>query len=448
MKILSIHIVGHPVFPNHNVIFGEFDVPAISFIVGDNGSGKSWLLDLIYEGLFQTTTVGDDYSIIFRLLLTNQESEILNIEENIIQYRFVRENSQHTTALLNNANEIINTNNLSLERIAKIIYSTPEVLFKDKQVDITKRNNIDNPGILHVKSDKILEEIPQLLVDIKNLDDIEKAEWFETNRENGYQGQFPDIGIRLKRFTDAFNTIYGSSKSFSKIVFNQGSNRLIFTDETDQEITLTQLSTGERQIIYRLGFILKELKSLNGGILLIDEPEISLHPAWQIKLKDFILEIFEEIDVQIIIVTHSPFIFKKLNEDSESCIIIKRLEPDSRRISMTFPGINYNPSIQLISYLAFGIYDELLHIELYTLLHIKTGRKRINRNDGLEAWLRDPANGNQPGQVIFDDGGVNKEETIMTWIRNKIHHSDNLNRPMFNNNHLKQSIDIMITLLR
>ena len=40
------------------------------------------------------------------------------------------------------------------------------------------------------------------------------------------------------------------------------------------------------------------------------------------------------------------------------------------------------------------------------------------------------------------------EETLMTFIRNRMHHGDNQNRPMYTPEQLKDSIERMITLLK
>jgi hypothetical protein len=42
---------------------------------------------------------------------------------------------------------------------------------------------------------------------------------------------------------------------------------------------------------------------------------------------------------------------------------------------------------------------------------------------------------------------VTENETIMTWIRNKIHHPDETVRPNFLDTDLKDSIDRMIDIL-
>ena len=50
---------------------------------------------------------------------------------------------------------------------------------------------------------------------------------------------------------------------------------------------LNSLSTGEKQIVFRGGFLLRELDRARSGIILIDEPELSLHPEWQSRIVGF-----------------------------------------------------------------------------------------------------------------------------------------------------------------
>lgn len=69
-------------------------------------------------------------------------------------------------------------------------------------------------------------------------------------------------------------------------------------------IPLNRLSSGEKQIfvmIYRLLF-----HAAPGSIVLIDEPEISLHVSWQQTLGSTLLDLARLRDLQIIVTTHSP----------------------------------------------------------------------------------------------------------------------------------------------
>ena len=77
----------------------------------------------------------------------------------------------------------------------------------------------------------------------------------------------------------------------------------VVTDEK-QNLELTSLSSGEQEILvlyYKLIF------ESDVNLLLIDEPEISLHVAWQKEILDDFKQIVAlNKSVQVIISTHSP----------------------------------------------------------------------------------------------------------------------------------------------
>ena len=88
-----------------------------------------------------------------------------------------------------------------------------------------------------------------------------------------------------------------------------------------KEIPLNCLSSGEKNIL----FVYFELLFNTSGfdVILIDEPEISLHIEWQERFIDDILKISSLSDIQVIIATHSPnivnghfdlFVDKKVEE--------------------------------------------------------------------------------------------------------------------------------------
>ncbi len=73
--------------------------------------------------------------------------------------------------------------------------------------------------------------------------------------------------------------------------------------KTNEPINLNMLSSGERQLLLLLCYVITE--SEEATIFIIDEPEISLNVIWQRKLGDTLLEFAEGRNIQFILATHS-----------------------------------------------------------------------------------------------------------------------------------------------
>lgn len=113
---------------------------------------------------------------------------------------------------------------------------------------------------------------------------------------------FDDIYLKLKLFLDIINERRFSYKSLS-IDQEKG---FIFTNANDEIISLKDLSSGEQHeliLLYQLLF-----KVPKGALILIDEPEISLHVAWQKAFIDDMTEIIKLRGFDLLVATHSPSI--------------------------------------------------------------------------------------------------------------------------------------------
>lgn len=122
---------------------------------------------------------------------------------------------------------------------------------------------------------------------------------------------FDDFAEKYKVFQnlvsklDLFTKIINSRLTFKhiKITRNNGFE-VVDNDNPEIVLQLSQLSSGEKQeivLFYELIFDTKEKL-----LLLIDEPEISLHITWQKKFLDDLLEVSKQTELQVIVATHSP----------------------------------------------------------------------------------------------------------------------------------------------
>jgi predicted ATP-dependent endonuclease of OLD family len=110
-----------------------------------------------------------------------------------------------------------------------------------------------------------------------------------------------DKGIPASRFSKLIEIV--NSVLDSKRISHVSKGRILIETKDGQTHELYDLSSGEKQLVLLLIEIARYVVS--GSIILIDEPEISLHPAWQRGLVAALDKIIEQYDAQVILATHS-----------------------------------------------------------------------------------------------------------------------------------------------
>ncbi|ASB89503.1 AAA family ATPase [Bacillus sonorensis] len=148
-----------------------------------------------------------------------------------------------------------------------------------------------------IKDDKLFIEHISAFVQLSKLNEIEVIASRQKKR----------IDFLKKNLAHVLDSINYLLKDTNKqIRFNEEENKLVFlnSDNPNEELDLTLLSSGEKQIVIFFVFSLTSQFRIKDKVLLIDEPELSLHVEWQSKLLDLLME--NNNSSQIIIATHSP----------------------------------------------------------------------------------------------------------------------------------------------
>lgn len=350
MRIKNIEIKNNNVLGDIEISFVDENMNAKDIIIlaGENGCGKTTLLEIIYKFISGDNSNGD----MIRNEINKFTVEFLDYEidklkkDNDLKYYFDKLNSNEVNFIMDYNEKYTNgfklnykgsddkiieyktniINNSSMKNIMKVIYSTAEINFnssdiqnvtsKDSDIDIRSLKQSTNLGI----------EISQLLIDIKALDDADLADWVSNNPAKVPLDEIKEI--RLKRFKKAFDYIFNNKKFIG--IRNIGNLKKIVFEENGLETYIENLSSGEKQIVFRGGFLLKDSNKSDGAIVLIDEPELSLHPRWQIKILEFFRRIFENSEgsqrSQLFISTHSPFILHNDSRKNDKVIVLKKNE--------------------------------------------------------------------------------------------------------------------------
>lgn len=349
MRIRKVTFINHPIFGNLELDFTDAEGKTINTVIiaGENGVGKSLLLDSIYEFTnLRLPSENTGENRIFEIELSNSEIEILKANEktkiffnvpyksNIFKIAISYSNSRNWSQIdirgltENGYSTPIYPQTFSQHdtfKIFKTIYSDVEINFTPKEITTVTTSNIDIQDHQSQRSNSNLAtEITQLLVDIQSLDALEFTEWARSNL--GQPVDKEKIDLRIKRFTSAYDFMF-PSKRYKKIGNINGQKQVVF-EENGKEMTIGQLSSGEKQIVFRGSFLLKDKESSKGALILIDEPEISLHPNWQLKILNFFKKLFTnnagEQTSQLIISTHSPFIIHNANRKDDKVIILQK----------------------------------------------------------------------------------------------------------------------------
>ncbi len=105
----------------------------------------------------------------------------------------------------------------------------------------------------------------------------------------------------FEKYVSAFRDFFGGTKS---LVWEQGD---LMVKVGDTLHPLHKLSSGEKQVILIYGELLRWLE--DGSIVLIDEPEMHMHPSWQRQLLRSLHKWVVERGGQVILATQSTEIF-------------------------------------------------------------------------------------------------------------------------------------------
>lgn len=114
---------------------------------------------------------------------------------------------------------------------------------------------------------------------------------------------------------------------------------------------LAESSSGELHLISTFISIMANLES--GSLILVDEPELSLHPNWQTRYVHLLKTIFSRYaDCHFIISTHSHFLVSDLDPLSSSIIIMRR-DSENRVLAEVFPENPYGWTAENVLYNVF-----------------------------------------------------------------------------------------------
>ena len=292
MKIKNVKIGKNKVLKNIDISF-EKDNQILDTIViaGSNGSGKTTLLESICD-YFKTRIFPlneKEMNVQIDLFLENREEKI---DENIISE--LHSINYYKNKNINKYEEIINT----LKILPKLIYVPAEIDFNEVKTEMT--NYKSEYKFFNIVNSYIIKDIPSYISSriyyIANTEEELTLKEVKEKVNAEINGVFDILDLDVK--------LTGLSKDEK--------NMPIFVNSSGDEFDINQLSSGEKQLFLRT-LSIKMLEPEN-SIILIDEPELSLHPKWQQR----IIDVYKKIgkNNQIIVATHSPHVLGSVSNEN------------------------------------------------------------------------------------------------------------------------------------
>jgi predicted ATPase len=299
----------------------QSDVRKWTFILGENGSGKSTILRAIglllagSEALPELLGNPDSWirngkdECLIHADLVNQTGNIRSIDLRLRRGQFLKDTFEHNRETLNVLDEALSHTNRSYLVIG---YGASRRLSKGEGLNSQSQNFYRNPRAGSVATlfnpDATLNSLEQWAMDL----------------------DYQTSGKGLKLVQSSLNDFL-PGVDFDQI---DKQNRQLLFKTADGIVPLSYLSDGYQNVItwcgdllYRITQVFKDHKKPFDarGLLLIDEIDLHLHPLWQRKLVDFLTKKLPNF--QIITTTHSAITVHQAGEGE--LFLLKRETPKS-----------------------------------------------------------------------------------------------------------------------
>ena len=337
MRIYGVEIKNNPILGDIDLDFTDKEGNIVDTIIfaGENGCGKTTLLDCLTV-FNNASSLAENETRHFYLeidsLLSDKLLDAMFSKDKpntpIVKADYLIKKQAGNTRVI--AKYFIDVEmkqsiGFSYAINGDCIYLTPEITFTPDPINTISAKNIDIPlNGLRKSGTKIATEITQLIIDIATQDNSEFSEKYRKEHRADYTEE--QMSPRITRFNKAFSKIVPNFHI--ETINNVDGHKVVIFYNKGQKVPISRLSSGEKQIVFRGGYLLKDKNTLKGALVIIDEPELSLHPEWQKKILDYYKAIFTnesgQQTSQMFIATHSPYIIHNENRKNDKVIVLKK----------------------------------------------------------------------------------------------------------------------------
>lgn len=448
MKIKKIKWNNHPILGNLELDFinatngNPFDT---ILFAGENGTGKTTILESISTFLNRGSF---EYFEFIEYIVNGKLYKATPLSHPSIKDFYNMTDDSGTVSEMhsnkNNNPQLIDNNPLDIRHYG-CVFSKARADYKTTKITSTTTKSLDLEKY-DIDQEDDFTSSKQLIVDIQNQDNSEYA---DINIQLGTSPKPWDdfyLTSKIYRFKNAFDNFFEKIK-YKKVIDSNSEKEIVFT-KNSIDISIDKLSTGEKQIVFRGIYLLKNSKKLEGASIMIDEPELSMHPKWQKKILKYYTDLFTESNIQktqLFIATHSEHVLCEALSDKMKNIVmvlteiggvisVKRIDAPSVLPSITSAETNY---------LAFDIVSNDYHIELYGWLQQKENKNKVKLCDD---FIKNHSLYNSIIHSKASSFNSTTYDTLTTFIRNAIDHPDPSRT--YTEEELRTSTELLIQLCR
>ena len=294
MKIKNLHIKEFIGLRDISINFEKNDEPLpLIVLAGSNGSGKTRVLESILR-YFQDHLNYKQNNIEVGIFYEEKEKNCIS---NVRDFFYRLESFSYCEANDPLREKHIEIKN-KLDILPKIIYVPTEINFQ--KMNVASTTLVQEYKFINIVNTNLIKDIPSYIA----------TKMISAMLKNKNE----KVGDVQKKVFDEINEIFENLSIDVKVedISQDGRNITLFTNSSGDEFDINELSSGEKQLFLRT-LAIKMLNPEN-SIILIDEPELSLHPKWQQRIVDVYKKIGK--NNQIIIATHSPHILGSVRKEN------------------------------------------------------------------------------------------------------------------------------------